>query len=174
MLGLVEEEMKKIEQGKKCESFDNLTKAKEKLDKAKEDPKKFRLFKSEIEQKMKEKLKDTIDEMGSTGKAGPLLVHCSAGVGRTGTFIAIDMLMDKLRWFGVESQIDIFNAVEHMRNYRMCTVQSSGQYEFIYKAMKCYVQSLLVSSYGDDDEVGGLMHFDKIKVRKNRYTIKNK
>merc|ERR1712178_652538 len=59
LLGLVEEEMKKIEQSKKCESFDNLTKAKEKLDKAKEDSKKLRLFKSEIEQKMKVKLKDT-------------------------------------------------------------------------------------------------------------------
>merc|ERR1712178_169975 len=134
--------------------------------------------KSEIEQKMKEKLKDTIDEMGSTGKAGPLLVHCSAGVGRTGTFIAIDMLMDKLRWFGVDSEIDVFGVVEHMRNYRMCTVQSSGQYEFIYKALKCYVQSLLVGSYDEEPSGdfgnGGLVHFDKIKVRKNRYTIKNK
>jgi len=120
------------------------------------------------------------DKIGSTGnKAGPLLVHCSAGVGRTGTFIAIDMLMDRLRWFGVESEIDIFGAVEHMRNYRMCTVQSAGQYEFIYKAMKCYVQSLLVDSYeednDDDDGAGkGLMQFDQILGRKNRYTIRKK
>jgi protein tyrosine phosphatase len=51
---------------------------------------------------------------------GPLLVHCSAGVGRTGTFIALDML---LKDADETSQVDIFNTVKHLRQRRMSTVQ---------------------------------------------------
>lgn len=54
---------------------------------------------------------------------GPLLVHCSAGVGRTGTFVAIDMLLDDLD--GPGDQVDIFSCVSYLRHQRMHLVQTT-------------------------------------------------
>lgn len=48
--------------------------------------------------------------------AGPIVVHCSAGVGRTGTFITLDAQMKRLK---AEDNLDIFNFVRAMR-YRRC------------------------------------------------------
>jgi cadherin 5 type 2 (VE-cadherin) len=51
---------------------------------------------------------------------GPLLVHCSAGVGRTGTFIALDMLLDEL---DSRDAVDVFDVVRRIRHQRMSAVQ---------------------------------------------------
>ena len=48
--------------------------------------------------------------------AGPIVVHCSAGVGRTGTFITLDAQMKRIK---AEENLDIFNFVRAMR-YRRC------------------------------------------------------
>lgn len=52
---------------------------------------------------------------------GPILVHCSAGVGRTGTLVALDSLMQQLN---DEGQVSIFNTVCDMRHQRNFLVQS--------------------------------------------------
>lgn len=52
---------------------------------------------------------------------GPILVHCSAGVGRTGTLVALDSLMQQL---DEENQVSIFNTVCDMRHQRNFLVQS--------------------------------------------------
>lgn len=52
---------------------------------------------------------------------GPILVHCSAGVGRTGTLVALDSLMQQL---DDENQVSIFNTVCDMRHQRNFLVQS--------------------------------------------------
>ena len=52
---------------------------------------------------------------------GPVLVHCSAGVGRTGTFIT---LFTQLQRIQAEGNVDIFNFVRNMRNNRCCMVQT--------------------------------------------------
>ena len=52
---------------------------------------------------------------------GPILVHCSAGVGRTGTFIAIDLSMEQVKKEGV---IDIAGIVNRLRQQRMKMVQT--------------------------------------------------
>jgi netrin-G3 ligand len=63
---------------------------------------------------------------------GPIAVHCSAGIGRTGTFIAIDYSFQKLQ---VERSIDIFNLVKEMRKQRPFMVQTLEQYIFCHDAV---------------------------------------
>ncbi|XP_064386192.1 receptor-type tyrosine-protein phosphatase F-like [Halichondria panicea] len=65
-------------------------------------------------------------------KRGPMVVHCSAGVGRTGTFITIDVCLNQVEG---ESNLDIFNYVRHMRFRRNYMVQTASQYVFIHDAV---------------------------------------
>lgn len=59
----------------------------------------------------------------------PLLVHCSAGIGRTGTFITIDHAMDAIK---SKSKVDLNDIVEHLREDRMGMIQHTSQYKFAY------------------------------------------
>lgn len=84
---------------------------------------------------------DFIQESLNTEKSGPKVVHCSAGVGRTGTFIALDYLLrelDKGKWDGVvEGEEDpIFECVKKLREQRMQMVMRPAQYAFLYKILK--------------------------------------
>ena len=58
---------------------------------------------------------------------GPLLVHCSAGVGRTGTFIALDQLLDAIEDAGeMADRLDVFECVRQLREQRAHMVGPSG------------------------------------------------
>ncbi|XP_068237862.1 tyrosine-protein phosphatase 10D-like isoform X2 [Palaemon carinicauda] len=61
------------------------------------------------------------------------VVHCSAGVGRTGTFIALYNLQEEMK---VKSTVDVFQAVYRMRQNRKNMVQTLAQYGFIYKCVQ--------------------------------------
>uniref|UniRef100_A0A674D928 Receptor-type tyrosine-protein phosphatase epsilon n=1 Tax=Salmo trutta TaxID=8032 RepID=A0A674D928_SALTR len=67
--------------------------------------------------------------------AGPIVVHCSAGVGRTGTFIVIDAMIDMMH---VERRLDVFGFVTRIREQRSQLVQTDMQYSFIYQALLEY------------------------------------
>ncbi|KAF3820682.1 hypothetical protein GH733_005227 [Mirounga leonina] len=66
--------------------------------------------------------------------AGPVVVHCSAGIGRTGTFIVIDILIDIIREKGVDCDIDVPKTIQMVRSQRSGMVQTEAQYRFIYMA----------------------------------------
>ncbi|KAL9898387.1 protein tyrosine phosphatase 52F isoform 2-T5 [Glossina fuscipes fuscipes] len=59
----------------------------------------------------------------------PIVVHCSAGVGRTGTYIGLDIIMQRLK---NESKINIYETVKKLRFQRMKMVQTLTQYTFLY------------------------------------------
>ena len=76
----------------------------------------------------------------NTTAENPRIVHCSAGVGRSGTFIALDHLFRELD-AGVVAAIQddedmIFDTVNKLREQRMTMVQSDAQYQFLYDALR--------------------------------------
>ncbi|XP_064781440.1 receptor-type tyrosine-protein phosphatase kappa-like isoform X2 [Oncorhynchus masou masou] len=64
--------------------------------------------------------------------AGPIVVHCSAGAGRTGCYIVIDIMLDMAEREGV---VDIYNCVKALRSRRINMVQTEEQYIFIHDAI---------------------------------------
>ncbi|CAF1161858.1 unnamed protein product [Rotaria sp. Silwood1] len=67
---------------------------------------------------------------------GPLLVHCSAGVGRSGTFIALDRLLQQFDKSSLHDYLDIYGTIFNMRQCRDKMVQNEHQYLFIYRCLK--------------------------------------
>ncbi|CAH7206401.1 receptor-type tyrosine-protein phosphatase V [Phodopus roborovskii] len=63
---------------------------------------------------------------------GPTLVHCSAGVGRTGTFVALLRLLQQLE---EEQVVDVFNTVYMFRLHRPLMIQTPGQYIFLHSCL---------------------------------------
>ncbi|KAL0156042.1 hypothetical protein M9458_047288, partial [Cirrhinus mrigala] len=57
----------------------------------------------------------------SPANAGPMVIHCSAGAGRTGCFIVIDIMLDMAEREGV---VDIYNCVRELRSRRVNMVQT--------------------------------------------------
>merc|ERR1712126_221659 len=62
----------------------------------------------------------------------PITVHCSAGVGQTGTFVALWNLLDEATSTG---RVNVFDAVRHMREFRYKMVQTADQYVFLHRAL---------------------------------------
>uniref|UniRef100_A0A9L0T7A8 Tyrosine-protein phosphatase non-receptor type n=1 Tax=Equus caballus TaxID=9796 RepID=A0A9L0T7A8_HORSE len=72
--------------------------------------------------------------------AGPMVVHCSAGIGRTGTIIVIDILVDVIRRQGLDCDIDVPTTIQLVRRQRSGMVQTEAQYKFVYLALQRYIQ----------------------------------
>ncbi|XP_037680967.1 receptor-type tyrosine-protein phosphatase V-like [Choloepus didactylus] len=72
------------------------------------------------------------EQAGTSWGRGPILVHCSAGVGRTGTFVALLRLLQQLE---EEQVVDVFNTVYALRLHRPLMIQTPSQYIFLHSCL---------------------------------------
>ncbi|XP_057194007.1 protein tyrosine phosphatase receptor type Fa isoform X6 [Triplophysa rosa] len=72
------------------------------------------------------------------GQDGPITVHCSAGVGRTGVFITLSIVLERMRYEGV---VDMFHTIKTLRTQRPAMVQTEDQYQLCYRAALEYLGS---------------------------------
>ena len=97
---------------------------------------------------------------GNEGWTNPMIIHCSAGVGRSGTYIALEHLLKELE-AGALDQLEepdddpVFDTVNRLREQRMTMVQSDLQYAFIYDIIAdAYKQRQRVLSSKENTEKG--------------------
>uniref|UniRef100_T1IVK2 protein-tyrosine-phosphatase n=1 Tax=Strigamia maritima TaxID=126957 RepID=T1IVK2_STRMM len=79
------------------------------------------------------------------GFIGPFVIHCSAGVGRTGTYISVDRLMQHIQQ---HHYVDIYGLVLEMRQFRVNMVQTEDQYIYIHTCLR----DLLMGKTASDSE----------------------
>ncbi|EFP07632.1 hypothetical protein GCK72_006152 [Caenorhabditis remanei] len=72
---------------------------------------------------------------------GPIVVHCSAGIGRTGTVLVLDALLTQVKKVGMLCPMDVYKMVKYVRTYRSGLVQTEQQYQFLYKALAFYLKT---------------------------------
>lgn len=96
-------------------------------------------------------------DFANSDQDNPRIVHCSAGVGRSGTFIALDYLLSLLYSGQLDAipadQDPIMDTVDSLRQQRMMMVQGEGQYHFVYETLKqAFIER---ANGGGADTVGG-------------------
>uniref|UniRef100_A0A8R1HPE5 protein-tyrosine-phosphatase n=1 Tax=Caenorhabditis japonica TaxID=281687 RepID=A0A8R1HPE5_CAEJA len=100
----------------------------------------------------------------STSQA-PILVHCSAGVGRTGTIIAINYIREQMKAETL-SVIDVFGLVMTLRKQRASMVQTQDQYQFVHRCIASYCRRHLgIESKPDDLSVSQIPLDSSTSVR---------
>jgi len=83
----------------------------------------------------------------------PVLVHCSAGIGRTGTFCVVDTILRDIKEKGVENcNINLPDTVLRLRKERTGMVQTRVQYEFCYLVILEEIESILKEKQKSDSE----------------------
>lgn len=86
-----------------------------------------------------------IDERNNDNKTknNPVLVHCSAGIGRTGVFLTLYGICNEINKAiqqGQEITFSVFNFVRKLKEMRMFSVENINQYNFIYKFLEEYLK----------------------------------
>jgi len=110
-------------------------------------------------QRVREKQNEMTGELFVNGWKGhelgpPMVIHCSAGIGRTGTFATLDMAIRK---FEATGKVDIRAIVEQIRSQRAFSIQMPDQYVFCHLAFLEYVLNMEyieeIDLTGFDDDV---------------------
>ncbi|XP_067906520.1 receptor-type tyrosine-protein phosphatase beta isoform X2 [Heterodontus francisci] len=78
------------------------------------------------------------DYINRTPNSGPTVIHCSAGVGRTGTFIALDRILQQLE---SKDSVDIYGTVYDLRLHRVHMVQTECQYAYLHLCTRDVLRS---------------------------------
>uniref|UniRef100_A0A1I8Q0M3 protein-tyrosine-phosphatase n=1 Tax=Stomoxys calcitrans TaxID=35570 RepID=A0A1I8Q0M3_STOCA len=99
----------------------------------------------------------------SGDKPGPICVHCSAGIGRTGTFIVIDMILDQIDKNGLDTEIDIQRTIQMVRAQRSGLVQTEAQYKFVYYAVQHYIQTVIQRKRAEEQSIQVGREYTNIK-----------
>ena len=110
-------------------------------------------------QRVREKQAELTSQIVEAGKwsghdlGPPMVIHCSAGIGRTGTFATLDMAIRK---FEAEGKVDIRATVEIIRSQRAFSIQMPDQYVFCHLAFleyvlnMEYVEEIDITGFDDD------------------------
>uniref|UniRef100_A0A8C4R8J1 protein-tyrosine-phosphatase n=1 Tax=Eptatretus burgeri TaxID=7764 RepID=A0A8C4R8J1_EPTBU len=108
------------------------------------------------------------DYTNRTPGAGPTIVHCSAGVGRTGTLIALDRILHQM---DAASWVDIHGTVMDLRSHRVLMVQTECQYAFLHQ---CVIEEIWLrkarslhgnASYTSFENIGDLSDAGSLEFR---------
>ncbi|KAK6288384.1 hypothetical protein J4Q44_G00389160, partial [Coregonus suidteri] len=94
-------------------------------------------FREHVQQRQEAALKSLGAEWAGPPGGPPLVVHCSAGIGRTGTFCTLDICLSRLEDIGT---VDVCETVRRMRTQRAFSIQTWDQYYFCYTAVIEYAQ----------------------------------
>uniref|UniRef100_A0A336LLK9 CSON011107 protein n=1 Tax=Culicoides sonorensis TaxID=179676 RepID=A0A336LLK9_CULSO len=110
-------------------------------------------------QRVREQQAIMVNDLGDTwaghSRGPPIIVHCSAGIGRTGTFITLDICISRLEDVGTA---DIKGTVEKIRSQRAYSIQMPDQYVFCHLALIEYaitrgmLQSIDLTGFDDGEE----------------------
>ena len=100
------------------------------------------------------KLIDISRDKNGDNTTNPRIVHCSAGIGRSGTFIALDWLLQELEEGSLDETPDsldpVITIVEKLRDQRAGMVQSKGQFLFLYDALRERWRERWISKHPDE------------------------
>ncbi|XP_069028817.1 receptor-type tyrosine-protein phosphatase beta-like isoform X2 [Embiotoca jacksoni] len=83
------------------------------------------------------------DYVNRSPGSGPTVVHCSAGVGRTGTFIVLDRVLQQM---DTKDTVDVYGAVFDLRLHRSHMVQTEGQYSYLHQCVRDVLRALKLRS----------------------------
>jgi len=91
--------------------------------------------------------RDIVKAATDTTKA-PVVIHCSAGVGRTGTYLTVDRVLDAVEAGEKSKDLDIDLSVASARKSRVFMVQTEIQYQFCFKAISAGIRTKLIQLGG--------------------------
>ncbi|KAK2089164.1 hypothetical protein P7K49_035071 [Saguinus oedipus] len=109
--------------------------------------------------------------LDQTLEGGPPIVHCSAGVGRTGTLIALDVLLRQLECEGL---LGPFSFVKKMRESRPLMVQTEAQYVFLHQCILRFLQQSAQAPAEKEvtyENVENLIYENKAAIRAHELVV---
>lgn len=104
-----------------------------------------------------EKLIEEVDKSGS--KKGPPIIHCSAGIGRTGTFIVTDFSLKQIKEQikkQVALNVDPMQVIKYCREFRKGIVQTQEQLDMVYKIILRFGETLFKETYNSQSLITNL------------------
>uniref|UniRef100_A0A2K5CAT5 Receptor-type tyrosine-protein phosphatase H n=1 Tax=Aotus nancymaae TaxID=37293 RepID=A0A2K5CAT5_AOTNA len=109
--------------------------------------------------------------LDQTMEGGPPIVHCSAGVGRTGTLIALDVLLRQLECEGL---LGPFSFVKKMRESRPLMVQTEAQYVFLHQCILRFLQQSAQAPAEKEvtyENIGNLIYENEAAIRAHELEV---